>query len=457
MKYAFIILLFFSVFALRAQENESIYTKKVLEKVSVQTLFSYYAQDGQNAAVTGGEGTEELTNAAPTMVVQIPIGENGILSVDAGISAYTSASSSNVNPFDRSASWGDDNDHDDKYEDHDDKSFGSTQALSYVNGNQGASPWVASSGASRSDVLAHFNPSYAYFSEDRNTIYNASLAFSKEYDYQSIGFGMGISKLYNEKNTELGLNLQVYIDEHDPQYPIELRTGFFDSNIRGEGTYTNAFAAFSQTKRNTYALSLNLAQILTNKMQVSFFIDAVMQEGLLSSPLQRVYFADKENFFIDAFQLADNVERLPFYRYKYPVGARMNFYLSDTFILRSYARYYADSWGVQGLTAEIELPIIFGLNWAVFPSFRHYSQTAADYFYPKEMAKSTDEYYTSDYDLSAFNSQQWGVGIRYKDILGQLSLWKVGLKSIELRYIHYNRSNGLSFDQTALGFNFDID
>src|SRR6056300_1532380 len=120
-------LIFAATLALWSQEEKSNYTKSVLEKVSVQTLFSYYTQEGNNAAVTGGEGTEALTNAAPTMVVQIPIGENGILSVDAGISAYTSASSSNVNPFDRSAFWGDDNDHDDKYEDYEDKSFRSPQ------------------------------------------------------------------------------------------------------------------------------------------------------------------------------------------------------------------------------------------------------------------------------------------------------------------------------------------
>jgi hypothetical protein len=217
-----------------SQEQPASYTKKVLEKVAVQTLFSYYTQDGNNAAVTGGEGTEALTDAAPTIVVQMPIGSDGILTVDTGLSAYTSASSSNVNPLD---------------------------------GNEPASPWVASSGPSRSDVLAHFNPSYAHFSADRNTIYNASLAVSKEYDYQSFGFGAGVSKLYNEKNTEVGLNVQVYLDQHDPQYPIELRTGFFNGNIRGEGTYTNDFAAFSQAKRNTYALSFNVAQILTAKMQ----------------------------------------------------------------------------------------------------------------------------------------------------------------------------------------------
>ena len=418
-------LIFAATLALWSQEEKSNYTKSVLEKVSVQTLFSYYTQEGNNAAVTGGEGTEALTNAAPTMVVQIPIGADGILTVDTGLSAYTSASSSNVNPFDGKSA--------------------------------DASPWVASSGPSSSDVLAHFNPSYAHFSEDRNTIYNASLGVSKEYDYQSLGFGVGVSKLYNEKNTELGLNLQVYMDKHDPQYPIELRTGFFNSNIRGDGAYTNAFAAFSQTKRNTYALSFNMTQILTEKIQASLFIDVVMQEGLLSSPLQRVYFADKSDFYIDAFQLADNVERLPFYRYKYPVGARFNYYVSDAIILRSYARYYIDSWGVSGLTAEIEMPISLGMNWAVYPSFRHYNQTAADYFYPKEMALSTDEYYTSDFDLASFSSQQWGFGLRYRDVLSQFSLWKVGLKSVELRYIHYNRSNGLSFDQTALGLNFDID
>lgn len=400
------------------------YTKKVLDKIAVQTLFSYYEQSGNNAAVTGGEGTEELTNAAPTMVVQIPVGQDGVLTIDSGLSAYTSASSSNVNPFD---------------------------------GEQNASPWVASSGASRSDVLAHFNPSYTHYSADRNTVYVASLAVAKEYDYQSFGFGLGISKLFYEKNTELGVNFKVYLDEHSPQYPIELRSGFFDSNIVGEGVYNPNFVAFSQPKRNTYALSFSFSQILTSKMQASFFADVVMQEGLLSSPLQRVYFADRPDFFIDDFQLADDVERLPFNRYKFPVGLRYNYYILDWLTLRSYARYYMDSWGVGGLTTEIELPIALHSSWTVFPSWRYYEQSAADYFFAKEVASSSQTYYTSDYDLSAFTSQQWGVGIRYTDIFTRFNLWKLGLKSIELRYINYQRSNSLSFDQTALGFNFEID
>lgn len=83
-----------------SQGNNQEYVKKVLETPEVELLYSYYSQDGDNAAVTGGEGTEKLTDMTPTIIVSIPVGEDNTLTLDAGISAYTSASSSNVNPFD---------------------------------------------------------------------------------------------------------------------------------------------------------------------------------------------------------------------------------------------------------------------------------------------------------------------------------------------------------------------
>ena len=400
------------------------YVKKVLEQIEVETLFSYYSQDGNNAAVTGGEGTEYLTDIAPTMVVKIPMNQNNVLTIETGLSAYTSASSSNVNPFDQQ--------------------------------NGAPSPWVASSGASSSDVLAYFNPSFSHSSEDRNTIYSAALAFSNEYDYQSVGFGGGIAKLFNEKNTEVNIQAKVYIDKHLPQYPIELRGGFNNPAIIGVGTYAPLFDGFSQTNRNTYSLSFSFSQILSARLQGVIFMDGVMQEGLLSSPLQRVYFADRPNFFVGAFQLADEVETLPFYRYKYPVGMRLNYYLNDWLTIRSYARYYMDSWGVNGLTSELEFPMSLSSSFSIFPSYRFYKQSASNYFFEKEVATTQDTYFTSDYDLSAFSSHQLGFGVKYKDILTKTSLWKLGLKAIDLRYSYYSRSNGLVAHITSLGVYFAI-
>ena len=422
MKNSFV--LFVLIFSLVASAQEgTTYKKRVLEAAEIELLFSYYEQDGRNAAVTGGEGTEELTDATSSIVVRIPLNEDDVLTVDAGISAYTSASSSNVNPLDGDA-------------------------------NRTVSPFSASSGASRQDVLAYFNPSYQHTSDDRNSIVNAKAYVSAEYDYFSFGFGGGYAHLFNEKNTELSINAQVFLDKWNAQYPIELRDGFFDSRTAGTGSYNPNFSAFEMETRNSYAVSLALSQILGTKLQGSVFMDVVSQTGLLSTPFQRVYFADATNFFIEDFQLADDVERLPDSRFKLPIGGRLNYYLNNSVVLRSYYRFYTDNWGITSHTANLEVPITLSEHFTIYPTYRYYTQTAADYFYAKEIALSTFDFYTSDYDLSAYHANQFGLGIRYKDIFTKAKIFTFGLKTLDLRANKYDRSDGLSAFIVSVGTTF---
>lgn len=429
MKNQLLVILFFglSFVAFSQEEQPKEYVKKVLENAEVDILYSYYNQDGTHASVTGGEGTEKLTDMTPTIIVSIPLGDNNVLTVDGGISAYTSASSSNIDPFD---------------------------------GSGPASPWVESSGASRSDVLSYIHPKFSHSSKNRNNIVSSNIAISNEFDYSSIGFGGGYTHLMNEKNTELGISAQVYMDKYSPQYPIELRSDFmqdFGDEIVGNGTYTPQFTAFDQLTRNSYSASLNFSQILTKKLQVSLSVDFVLQDGLLSTPHQRVYFSDTEKFFVEDFQLADDVERLPSTRTKFPVGGRISYAINDMFIFRGYFRYYFDDWGINSFTASAEIPIKISDKFTVYPIYRYYSQTASKYFYPKDIALSTDRYYTSDYDLSAFNANQFGFGVSYKDIFTTTKVWKIGLKSIDFRYNNYQRSTDLKANIFALGFKFIID
>jgi hypothetical protein len=191
MKKGIEILILFSAFSLFAQQDDTSYKKKVLEASELDVLFSYYNQDGQNAAVTGGEGTEELTDATSTLVLRMPLNEDDVLTVDVGLSAYTSASSSNVNPLDGN--------------------------------NANVSPFDASSGESRKDVLAYFNPTYQHSSDDQNNIWSANAYVSNEYDYFSIGFGGSYAKLFNERNTEVAISGRVFLDSWNSQYPIELQ------------------------------------------------------------------------------------------------------------------------------------------------------------------------------------------------------------------------------------------
>jgi hypothetical protein len=204
-------------------------------------------------------------------------------------------------------------------------------------------------------------------------------------------------------------------------------------------------------------------------MQFSVFFDVLSQSGMLSTPYQRVYFADKANYYIGeaqyipvyatsqnqgVYQLADDIERLPGTRFKIPVGARLNYYLNERVSLRSYYRYYWDDWGVTSHTASIELPVKLSDKFTIYPSYRFYTQGKAKYFAPFETHLSTEKYYTSDYDLSTFNANQYGLGIGYTDIFTNAKIWKFGLKNIDLRFSHYDRNDGLNANIVSFGIKF---
>ncbi|MGL5111841.1 MAG: DUF3570 domain-containing protein, partial [Flavobacterium sp.] len=303
-------------------------------------------------------------------------------------------------------------------------------------------------------------------SKDRNTIWNAHLSASMEYDYSSIGFGGGVTKAFNDKNTEVSLSASAYLDAWKPIYPKELQDykdngntlngGIFDYfSITGNTNFApTQFTFFTDKKRNSYSVSISLSQIISKKWQASIFLDVLQQQGLLSTPYQRVYFKDVAASFINDFQLANDVERLPDSRFKLPIGVRLHYYLNERFVLRTYYRFYSDNWGIQSHTASIEIPIKITDRFTVFPMYRYYTQTASDYFASINSHLSTERYYTSDYDLSAFEANQYGFGINYTDIFTGSKIWKFGLKNIDFRYNHYNRSDGLNANIATIGFKF---
>lgn len=434
------IILIFCVFAFAksysqtGQDSTKVYKKRVLETTEVDFLTSYYSQDGDNAAVSGGIGTEELTDITGTFVVSIPLNDDDVLTIDAGVSAYTSASSSNVGPFDDGP----------------------------------ADPFQASSGASSSDLWANLTGSYSHSSDDRNDIWSAKISISSEYDYFSAGVGGSYTKLLNEKNTELSVNANIYIDTWNAIYPTELRpfgengnglnnSLFTQNTITGNTNYNPRFSEFKDEGRNSYSIGFGFSQILHKNVQGSLALDFVQQQGLLSTPFQRVYFSDVADSFIDNFQLADAVERLPDSRFKVAVGGRLNWYLNETFTVRTFYRYYFDDWGISSHTASIEVPIKITDKFTLYPSYRFYNQTAADYFRTYESALSTDEFYTSDYDLSEYSANQIGFGVSYTDIFAKAHIWKLGLKSIDLKFYQYDRDTSFSSSIITAGFKFVMD
>jgi hypothetical protein len=93
----------------------------------------------------------------------------------------------------------------------------------------------------------------------------------------------------------------------------------------------------------------------------------------------------------------------------------------------------------------------------LYPGYRFYNQTAADYFAAYSQHLSIDEFYTSDFDLSAYTANQYSFAISYTDIFTKKHIGHFGLKSLDLKYSLYERDSGLKASLLSFGVKFVVD
>jgi hypothetical protein len=377
------------------------------QETEVNFLMNYYDQDGDHSPVTGGQGTEELSNVAPSFVVHIPVDSLSSLDLNFGIDIYSSASTDNIDYFD-----------------------------------------THKSSASSMDARAHINASYSRQLKKSPNAYSVQAGFSQEYDVSSYNFGGSYTLNSEDQNRSLNLDASYMSDSWTLLYPTELRG--------------NSDEQLDEDVRSTLKFGLSYSQVINKKLQALFSAELVSQSGLLSTPFHRVFFDDAFAYADDKEELStrSHIERLDDSRIKIPISMRWNYYLSDFMRLKTFYRFYSDSWGISAHTASVELPMMISPSFIVSPFFRYHTQTAADDFYEFGTASSTAEFYTSDYDLSNFDSYKLGIGFQYSPVMG-ISHFKVPfrkrtaqLKSMGLRTAYYDRSDGLNAWLVSLEFAF---
>ena len=395
----------FSLYASPAQDSSS-YNPRRLKLDEIDFVSSYYWQNGDHSAVTGGIGTEKVTDIANgitlNFVWQNQHQNKNTLGVGFGFDAHTAASQAYVNK----------------------------------------------SGASSPNGTRIY-PSLDWTVENAKTGNTLGFGayYSGEYNYQSLGADAHFSVKTDNKDGEFSAKFQGYFDHVKLIYPSEFIptttttstvTSASSSGSSGEGHRAN----IPSSPRETYSASFGYSQIINPRLQIEFLADLVGQNGYLSLPFHRVYFNTGK----------DTIEKLPSSRFKLPLGFRANYFLGDNIILRSYYRYYLDSWGIRSNTADIEIAYKVTPFFSISPFYRYYTQTAARYFAPYEEHSPTDEYYTSNYEYAKFNSQFVGVGFRVAPPKGVFG-WQ-GLHELEIRYGHYLQTTDLVSNVVSLSLGF---
>lgn len=344
--------------AQNTSKDSTQYKSTKLKIDEINLVSSFYQQEGNNAAVTGGIGSQKLTDISNTIDVKLfkydKAGIKHNWDIEAGLDHYSSASSDQID-------------------------------------------LQANSSASSADNRFYPSISYARENEAKGQSLSFGLSSSIEYDYQSFGGAVGFSKQTQSKNGEFIAKFQTYLDQVKMILPTELR-------VSGAPSGSEA--------RNTFAGSLGYSQIVNKNFQLLFLVDFIQQNGYLSLPFHRVYFSDG----------TVHQENLPESRFKLPVSVRASYFLGENIILRGFYRYYTDNWQLTAHTVDFEMPVKISPFLSVSPFYRFYSQQGAKYFKGFEEHTAASEFYTSNYDLSTFTSHFVGAGIKFSPLKGVLGI-----------------------------------
>ena len=385
--------LFIGILASFSQNvTDSAYKSRKLKIEEVNFVTSYYHQDGDHSPVTGGIGTEKLSDFATTLELKLhrydKHSRKHDINFELGVDHYTSASSDKVDPN-------------------------------------------TISSASAADTRFYPSASYTINNEIKGNAIGFYGSFSNEFDYNSIGIGSSFTKTSKDKNREFTAKLQAYLDNLKVILPMELRNS-------GTGGINGDKDDYPTDNRNSFSGSFTFSQVINTRMQMAFLLDLVSQQGYLGTPFHRIYFTDG----------TESNEKLPRSRFKIPAAIRFNYFAGDKVIFKLYYRFYTDDWNLTAHTANIEVPVKLTSFLSLSPFYRFYTQTGVKYYAPYKGHLSTEEFYTTDDDLSPFNSNYEGMGIRYAPPGGVFKIKRLNM--LELRYGHYGRSDGLHADDITL-------
>lgn len=381
-----------------SQQNEARIDTTVLKfskPIEADLIYSYYEQDGTMSPVTGGKGTQALTDAVSQLKINVPFKNGHAISVAMTQDQYSSASTDNIND-------------------------------------------VVSS-ASVIDTRKYGNINYSKSTKEERMSFGLGVGYSTEWDVKSWNGNANFSFTTKNRLNGYALNFSAFKDNWLLIYPAELRIVVLQKDKQ----------FVDDSIRYSYSGGFTFERVLTKRLIASVTSEIIFQKGLLSTPFHRVYFSDTAQH---------TVEYLPSQRIRYPVTVNANYFLNDFIIVKAHVRSYYDSFKVIGQTYKLELASKLTKFLTVYPFGRYHHQHASTYYAGYSEHLSTEKYYTSDTDLATFESYQYGLGLRLNPIYGIFKLRIpskkqnrfFAIQSVDLRYAHYNQTTGLK--ATILSF-----
>ena len=131
---------------------------------------------------------------------------------------------------------------------------------------------------------------------------------------------------------------------------------------------------------------------------------------------------------------------------------RANYFAGSRTILKAQYGFYKDNFGISANFIDFEGAVKVSPVITLSPFIHVYSQSGSDYFNPYGQHDPLEAFYSSDYDLSTFNSMKAGLGFRWAP--GQYFSKRNLFNEVNLRYAYFVRSDELAAHMVTASFGF---
>lgn len=358
-------------------------TPEIVNKTMIDIVYNQYFQNGNNSAVTGGIGTEELYVYGPSLNIK-RIKNLHSFNINLGADVITSASTDNID-------------------------------------------FVVSS-ASKIDSRVYINGKYEKYFKKLDCTFFGGAGLSIESDYFSLGSKLGIIKESKNRLSQYNLEFQMFNDDLrwgrvSPNYfrPVKL---IYPVELRYKEWY-------DVVKRNTYNLKIGWNRVLNKRNILGLYSDVSFQSGLLATPFHRIYFSDG----------TEAVEQLPKERWRFAFAFKLNSFIGGRVVVKNAISPYLDNFGVLSLALQNETLLKLNHKLFLLSNIRVFAQKESFYFNKIFAHDKNELYYTSDFDLSTFQTLDLGLGLKL--VPDQSNSKKVFFNSLTIRYNFMYNTRGL--------------
>lgn len=278
----------------------------------------------------------------------------------------------------------------------------------------GASPYI--------EQRTEDNVSMQYLSG--KTTYTVGFIHSYEPDYTSNTTTYSVSQDMFGDLTTVSMN---YKREWDDVFKM-IKECSESTSPCPEGDFVKVHdPAFGMKRMDERSYGFGLTQIITRNTILAINYDLITDQGFISNPYREARYLDPT--VARGWSLEPEV--YPGTRTSNAIGSDLKYYLPYRAALDLQYRYYEDTFGIRAHTVQLGYTQPWH-NWTFDASARYYVQNQADFYSDLFPYANSQNFVSSNQDLSAYHSYSFGVGASYQFGIPHVS-W-IERSTINIRY-----------------------